>query len=232
MNTEETIIEKMKKKFIFVDEIQQQLEFFLRDPNSIPNPLCFWGEPGTGKTTFAKFLGGYATSTEQDGDMCFHFDMSALRTNTQCDKMAENIEAYLRYSYHSIRYKWHRCVILDEWHDIPYNQQGKFKVPLDRWTCRDMHLVILCLNASNEDQLKALVPPPILSRCHLICFNTEPIQKKELIDLANKRFPMCNRSKIETLLPDIRKIEKIHDLQNAKRLYEQEHSSCIPNTPN
>ena len=42
--------------FIFPEKLRSKLQFLIDNPEKMPRVLCFYGNPGNGKTTFAKYL--------------------------------------------------------------------------------------------------------------------------------------------------------------------------------
>lgn len=209
----------MNENFIFCNELRQALELFIARPEIIPSPLCFYGEPGTGKTTFAEYLADHVAAE------MFYYDMNEFKANgASAGKLLDSVKAIasgrtitrLFDESKAENAVWRTAIILDEWHNATIKQQDGYKVPFEKYGKDNKTLFILCLNTTQNEGLERRLSSAIRSRCHAISFNTKSAQTEELVGLIKKRFPKLNKTMIRGLLPDLRRIEREAKLQTAR----------------
>ena len=116
--------------------------------------LLFYGGTGTGKTTAARILAHRLDKT------FLEFDCSVNNSREDFLKLVETITlggTGLKRLFHNPNK--HRCIILDEFHDLPHSIQNLWKKTLEEKTFRENATCILCVNALDD------IVPPIISRC-------------------------------------------------------------------
>ena len=191
-------------EFIFHGELRKRLEWLLKNPEKIPSPLCFYGEPGIGKTSFAKYLAECVA-----GDTNY-VDMNEYKVNgASSDKLLVTIKRIA--AANSLTAKdavWRRAIILDEWHNASHSQQDAYKVPFESYVGDNKTLFILCLNTSRRKGIDDVLSSAIKSRCHAISFNTKVSQLAELKGLVMSKFPQLQEAHVMTMLPDMRQIQR------------------------
>jgi replication-associated recombination protein RarA len=201
--------------FIFHGELRTQLEQLLINPKDIPSPLCFYGQPGTGKTSFAQLL------AESVAHSVNYFDMNEYKTNgASSGKVLQDIKRIAAtYSVLSLfsdgNPTWERAIILDEWHNATPEQQDAYKVPFEKYGKNNRVLFLLCMNTTEKKTLGTVMSPAIRSRCHTISFDITQTQRKEVTTQVKARFPCLSNTMISTLLPDFRQMTREAKLLQA-----------------
>lgn len=116
--------------------------------------LLLYGGTGTGKTTASRILA-------QRLDKNFlEFDCSVYNSREDFLKLVEDITlggTGLKRLFHNTNR--HRCIILDEFHDLAPSIQNLWKKTLEEKTFRESATCILCVNSLDD------IVPPIISRC-------------------------------------------------------------------
>jgi len=194
--------------FIFHEELREELSFLVNNPERIPSPLCFYGHPGNGKTTFARYL---ADSVARTTD---YFDMNTYKANGESSgKALSDIQNRAVTQPLLGEGIWTRAVILDEWHDMPNKQQDAYKVPFEEYSKSNRCLFIICANTQVSKGIDTVLTPAIRSRCYTISFNTPRSKAKEVKKEISDRFPDIPTAIIESKFPDMRQIQKIAQLR-------------------
>lgn len=116
--------------------------------------LLLYGGTGTGKTTAARIL-----ASRIDDDY-IEFDCSLNNTRDDFLNLRDKIikDSTSMWRVFSTASK-PRCIILDEFHDLPNEIQNLWKKTLEDKLFRENATCIICVNALED------VVPPIISRC-------------------------------------------------------------------
>lgn len=189
-------------QFIFTDRLRGELQVLRTYPEllQLTPVLCFHGEPGVGKTSFAKLLCAELCADTQ----YFPMNERSLKNGFIEDQIKPLLRT--RPIVNANEGNISRGIILDEFHNLSKKDQDRFKVVLDDVTdC----LVVICLNTEQDKPLSNRLTPPILSRVHHIDFNTAKGDEDELYELVSKvkdKFPMLSATKVLGWLPDMRRI--------------------------
>ena len=212
--------------FIFNDRLEQELRFFIEHPEELPPVVCFSGEPGIGKTSFAmayaKECGQaeprYVALNEVTGSITDKIkrqvNLDTTVTLSRFMNLAEEREGH-----------WGQIVILDEFHNLVQRNQDYFKTVFDtmnRTTKKDeddFYRVLICINTDwtkNRRSAMSVLSEPIYSRCHHIDFNTSVLEEDAYIDKLVANFPCLTRSEIKAYAPDMRRITREHRLRSKQ----------------
>jgi len=73
--------------FIFSSKLDNKLSLLINKPKKIPPVLCFYGYPGNGKTSFAKYI------ADEVGADTTYFDMNKYGDVNQIAKLISKIES-------------------------------------------------------------------------------------------------------------------------------------------
>ncbi|MGD9808130.1 MAG: ATP-binding protein [Deferribacterales bacterium] len=197
--------------FIFHSVLRNELKYLLNNPERIPSPLCFYGRPGNGKTSFANYI---AETFCSEG---FYYDMNEYKkSGASSGKLLETINRYASMATINDESKpLGKCIILDEWHNATYSQQDAYKVPFETYSQKANVLFILCLNTDWSLPIEKALSPAIKSRCHCVSFDTRSSQLPELKALVSERYPNLSETQIATALPDMRVIQRLADMYSA-----------------
>jgi replication-associated recombination protein RarA len=186
--------------FIFNAELEKKLNWLLDNPKKIPPVLCFYGYPGNGKSSFAKFIAKKVGATDH------YFDMNEYCANGKSfGDMLERIKwAIIQKSVFGDYTKpWKRVIILDEFHNATKRQQDTLKITLESHSKNNNCLFILCLNVNNGGYLEDEITPAIASRVFPISFNTKTVDLPELTQAIKNKFPKLDIEDINRDLPEM-----------------------------
>jgi len=149
--------------FILFPRLEKELKYYLDNPTKIDYPLCFYGLPGIGKTSFARYL----TSK-------YSYDVTEYDSSNDMFSIIPDVEKRMRggglCSFMTDEDKpFNRGIIIDEFHDFSKRRQDKFKKILEKITCPPYNsLVVICLNTDSKNPIEKRMTPDIQSRCDLI----------------------------------------------------------------
>ena len=197
--------------FIFPDRLDKQLRH-LMNQSSVFSPICFYGFPGSGKTSFAKFI------SDQNSDDIFYEDVNVIKDGKDnFGKFMERLKLGL--TSLSLFYEnkpWRKVLILDEFHNLRIDQQDRFKVLFDDWTDYDIQIII-CLNITRKKNINRVLSEALRSRCECINFCLYEKDYLEMISKVSSKFDLDEVS-IKKYLPDMRKITRKTQLPEEFRL--------------
>lgn len=196
--------------FIFNPLLSNELKLFIDNPKKLPSAFCFYGSPGTGKTSFAKYL---ATIFAKED---YYIDMNIAKPNgNSFGDLSKRAISYMSTAslFQKENAVFEKCVIFDEWHNATTNQQDTFKVPFEQFSQKNHCLFILCLNTDKKNPLSRVLSPAIRSRCHCISFDSNLSQINVLTKLTKQKFPQLSEEEIVTSLPDFRTITRLAKLK-------------------
>ena len=186
--------------FIFPDRIEEQLVELLTYPEVMPNLIGFYGEAGSGKTSFAKYLAkkiganlqyfamneGGIDSRWIDANRCWFLGRSVL------DDLSKSIQ---------------KITIIDEFHNLKKDKQDQFKTLFD--DVPDTHLIIVCFNSEVGKSMDQTLSSPIYSRLHLIDFNLWTKELDAMILKVKAKYSDLSEIEIRAMLPDMRRITRV-----------------------
>ena len=202
------------EEFVFPSRLEKELSLLMNNATHIPSVLCFYGYPGTGKTSFAMHLAEriscdfqYLPMNECKIDRDF---IGGIRMGQS--SLAKMFDAEDEFPLRLV-------TILDEFHNLSEKSQDFFKTRFD--SLSEDEIVIVCLNTTVRQRIESLVTKPILSRMHLINFNVLASEFDELVEQVSLRFPDLKKDEIEEYLPDMRRVTRESRL---RLLYKQAES--------
>jgi len=186
--------------FILFPRLEKELKYYLENPTEIDYPLCFYGLPGIGKTTFARYL----TSK-------YSYDVTEYDSSNDMFSIIPDVERRLRGGSLSTFMTdedkpFNRGIIIDEFHDFTDVRQDKFKKILEKITGPYDCMVVICLNTDSKNPIEKRMTPAIRSRCDLINFNPSLDDVEPMINQLNEKYPELSRDFLVKTYPDLRKI--------------------------
>ena len=142
--------------FVFFDELRDELEVFDKHPDAVgEGGLLFHGLPGTGKTSFAKYL------AHKHAYRTIHVDMNNTNDPFIKDGWRNGQGGWTKWfgkvameQFHKDAEKkyFNHALILDEWNDADRKKQNKWKVALEQMYQVETIkiLIIICMNTTHD----------------------------------------------------------------------------------
>jgi len=181
--------------FIFSNELKTELQFLLNNPTKLPSSLCFFGKPGNGKTTFAKFL------SKEIGKEVQYYDSNNFKIEgTTSSVILKSINESSRTiplnqfvkGNETLREKpFDRVFIIDEFHNLTIQTQDGFKVVVEDMSKRN-NLFIFILNTDSnikKETYEKRVSPAMRSRFYSIQFDIKENQIEEVCEIVKQKHP-------------------------------------------
>jgi len=197
------------EEFLFNQSLAYQLDAFIKRPSALPQVVCFYGEPGIGKTSFALAFARHF------GEYCSYHPMNETNINAGFIKHLNMSTAQTLVDFFRSDDKpFSTVTILDEFHNLAHKSQDFFKTQFDALGERDR--VIVCLNTTDRKSLKQSVTAPIYSRMTAkINFTLPPDEHDEFAKQIANRFLYLELDEIKSSLPDMRQISKLNEMRKA-----------------
>ena len=204
--------------FIFTDSLSDTLRYWLETTNI--HPLCFYGTPGNGKTSFAKYI------SNKKGNSVMYRDCNDVKSNFKTELNA--IDGFARtISLFSDNEVWDKVLVLDEFHNLTDIQMDYFKVRFEQWNDSGIQIIICC-NTGRKVPIENTITPAMRSRFELISFDIYRSQLDEMVSKVLNKYPQLEEQKVYNLLPDMRKITKSSKLYKTDALT---HFAALANAP-
>lgn len=198
---------------VFNDALARRLSLLINQPTRLPKFVVFFGEPGTGKTTFAKRYANYVAS-----DVSY----TPVSENTLSAKEFDAIRDRLRSAslFDNDDKPFSRVQVIDEFHNISKNKQDKFKTFHDE--LRDNQRFIFVLNTeARKKSLPDVMSPAMMSRCFAIDFNVPHEDKASYYEKIKHLYPYLRRTDILANIHDHRKLSDLNSIAELEReMYE------------
>lgn len=195
------------KDFIFPERIEDQLlELFV---SGSPNLICFHGNPGIGKSSFAraysKALAEYVT-TDAVNEIGANFITRKYLEEMKIGLKQTTVDFSSFMEEEVSRFRYQRAHILDEFHDLTIRAQNRYKARFE--DLRDDELCIVTLNTTNTRTVRDVLSPAIFSRLHCINLDIRRSEFKEVAAKVSERYPLLSEATILSRLPDLRSLTR------------------------
>ena len=195
----------------FTPALRQELLELLEYPKETPNLLCFYGEPGTGKTSLARYMAEVLSVESRT----FNMDHKQILGNRFVDSERAWFEGNSLLTALDAERPISKVTVLDEFHNLKHSEQDKFKTLFD--AIPRNHWVIVCLNTAQNKTLRQTLSPAIFSRLHSINFNIKDSELDQLAQVIVEEYSLLTEYEVRAWLPDFRKIQREGALRQNRK---------------
>lgn len=198
--------------FIFPKSLSSKLQWWLNNSTTVVSPICFYGLPGSGKTTFAQFIAEQKSGTNN----ILNVDMNSHKMDG--DNLRKEVKKITDFAITNSFFdsgEWGKVLILDEFHNLSFKEQDTFKMRFDEWNNLGIQIII-CLNISNTNSINKVLSTAIKSRCECINFSYSTDVVDEVMPQVIAKYPNLKPEDIRCLLPDLRQIDRQSKLYGGK----------------
>ena len=195
----------MFNNYVFPDRLEKTLTGLVERTEVFGGFVSFYGEPGIGKTSFAKKF----------GENYFN-DVMYVPCNEEGlpKKDWENLLSRLRSVniFGEEANKMNRLFIIDEFHNLPRNKQDKFKTLFDRLGKDDFFIFIFNTDGNKGKSVSHFLSQAMKSRCKNISFDVRSCENEEVLEKAISLYQHLDKDLVNDLLPDHRQLQRENQL--------------------
>jgi replication-associated recombination protein RarA len=195
----------MFNNYVFPDRLEKTLTALVERTEVFGGFVSFYGEPGIGKTSFAKKF----------GENYFN-DVMYVPCNEEGlpKKDWENLLGRLRSVniFGEEANKMNRLFIIDEFHNLPRNKQDKFKTLFDQLKKDNLFIFIFNTDGNKGKGVDNFLSPAMKSRCKNISFDVRSCENEEVLEKAISLYQHLDKDLVNDLLPDHRQLQRENQL--------------------
>ena len=195
----------MFNNYVFPDRLEKTLTGLVERTEVFGGFVSFYGEPGIGKTSFAKKF----------GENYFN-DVMYVPCNEEGlpKKDWENLLSRLRSVniFGEEANKMNRLFIIDEFHNLPRNKQDKFKTLFDQLKKDNLFIFIFNTDGNKGKGVDHYLSPAMKSRCKNISFDVRSCENEEVLEKAISLYQHLDKDLVNDLLPDHRQLQRENQL--------------------
>ena len=191
---------KVLNDFILPESLEKRLRHYVSDPSKFTSPWILYGEPGTGKTSFAL---DYAH--EFGGDVSY----IACNETGMGESVFSDINDRVKSNslFPSDDKPFQKVLVIDEFHNIAKQGQDKFKTLIDALTDDVRMIFVVNTDATKKGRLLSdVVSRPIVSRSLGLSFDIYDCDLDSVVARSKTRYPFLSEVRIRALLPDHRQL--------------------------
>ena len=186
--------------FVLPESLEKRLRHYASDPSKFTRPWILYGEPGTGKTSFAL---DYAN--EFGGDVSYIACNETGMGETVFSEISDRVKSNCLFP--SDDKPFQRVLVIDEFHNLAKQGQDKFKTVIDALD-RDVKMIFIANTDATKKgrSLSDVVSRPIVSRSVGLSFDIYDRDLESVVARSKTRYPFLSEVRIRALLPDHRQL--------------------------
>lgn len=188
------------EKTVFHGELKVKLTQLVNRPSCLSKFTILYGEPGTGKTSFAKEF------AKEFSSLPVYFPVNETGLGTP---IFEEIEKHTTSGIllADETKQFDKIIVVDEFHNATKNQQDKFKTLFDELGNHCRFIFILNTNSRvRGKQIHDLISPAMYSRMVRISFDVPERLVDEVVEKSKRLYPDLTETIIRATLPDHRQL--------------------------
>jgi replication-associated recombination protein RarA len=201
-------METFFQRFVFPDALERKLRMLVDNPEKLPPFTVLHGEPGTGKTSFAKSFAKLLTD-----DVIYQPTNESGIPVDEFNEIKKRMKAISVYRDEICAFQ--KVFIFDEFHNVTKKNQDRFKTVYDEMPNDVRFIFVLNTDVNHGKDLSSVVSPAMFSRMESINFNVAEWEIDELVVKAQQRFPDVSETVLRVKLPDFRQIERANFWDDA-----------------
>ena len=190
------------ENFIFSKELRTELQFLLDNPSKL-GALCFYGNPGNGKTTFAKYLASEIAKEVQyydsNGFKMEGKSSSVILKSINDSYKTVSLNEFIDGNEHLKDRPFNKAFIIDEFHNSSAQTQDGYKIAVEEIS-NTGSIFIFILNTDKKETYERRVTPAMRSRFYDIKFDLEDYQIDEVCELVKKKYPQIPNETVRELV--------------------------------
>ena len=193
---------------VFTDELEAKLRRLIDRPERLPPFTVLYGEPGIGKTTFAKWF------ADENATDARYFPINETGLDKKVWERIEALTLYASLPLDEEEKTISRIAIIDEFHNAHKNHQDRFKTLYDylESTPENDARLIFIMNTDSRvanKQIHNLLSPAMYSRMYRLPFDVPERCVDEIVEKSKRLYPDLPETQIRAFLPDHRQLKRL-----------------------
>jgi replication-associated recombination protein RarA len=191
--------------YVFPDRVEKILNLLVERTDLFNGFASFYGEPGIGKTSFAKKFG-----ENYFNDVMYVPCNEEGLPKKDWDNLLKRLRSVNLFGGEAN--KMNCLFIIDEFHNLPRNKQDKFKTLFDRLGKDDFFIFIFNTDGNKGKSVSHFLSQAMKSRCKNIQFDVRSCENEEVLEKAISLYQHLDKDVVNDLLPDHRQLQRENQL--------------------